>query len=114
MLNDRPAYASRICECEPVTEAEIRFSIRNEWAKTLDDLRRRTRLGTGPCQACHCTAGAAQVLGEERDLTFEQTFHEMNQFLQERWKGRYPVLKGVQVKQEQVIRSVYQAEDEWL
>jgi len=113
MLRDRPAYASRICECEPVTEAEIRYSIHNEWAKTLDDLRRRTRLGTGPCQACHCTAAAAQVLSEERNLTLERTFQEMDQFLQERWKGRYPVLTGVQVRQEQVIRSVYQAEDEW-
>ena len=42
------------------------------------------------------------------------TFEEMGRFLQERWKGRYPVLRGAQVKQEQLIRSVYQADDEWL
>lgn len=113
ILETAPAQASNICECEPVTEAEIRYSIQHEWARTLDDLRRRTRMGTGPCQACHCTAGATQILSEERSLSLEQSFHEMDQFLQERWKGRFPVLRGVQVKQEELIRAVYQAQDEW-
>src|SRR5262245_14562698 len=39
-----------ICDCEPVLEAEIRYAVRHEWARTLADLQRRTRLTLGPCQ----------------------------------------------------------------
>lgn len=112
LLAENPAYASRVCECEPVTEAELRYCIRHEWAMTLDDLRRRTRMGTGPCQASHCTLGAGQVLSLERGLTMADTAAAIGDFLQERWKGRNPVLTGLQARQEEMVRAVYMAEDE--
>ena len=50
MIKADTYLGSVICNCEAITEAELRYCIRNEWAYTIDDLRRRTRLGMGPCQ----------------------------------------------------------------
>ena len=65
MIKADPYLGSVICNCEAITEAEIRYCIRNEWAYTIDDLRRRTRLGMGPCQGMRCASTAAAILGYE-------------------------------------------------
>jgi len=107
MCREEPQYKSHVCVCEPVTEAEIRYAITREWARTLDDLRRRTRLGMGPCQGCHCTKVAAGVLVDERDEPAKRGHQEVSDFLQERWKGREPVLVGTQLRQEELLRACY-------
>ena len=98
---------SHVCTCEPVTEAEIRYSIRHEWARTLDDLRRRTRLGMGPCQGTHCTSVAAGVLADELSLSVGRIHADILDFLQSRWRGRYPTLHGTQLRQEELLRACY-------
>lgn len=107
MIKKEPHLRSFICICEPVTEAELRYVIREEWAKTLADLRRRTRLGTGPCQGMNCNYKAAAILGEELNLSIEETYQQVVEFLQERWKGKYPVLKGEQLVQEELNQALY-------
>src|SRR5690606_37005989 len=42
------AYLRVVCPCEPVLECEVRYVLREEGARTLDDVCRRTRLGLGP------------------------------------------------------------------
>jgi glycerol-3-phosphate dehydrogenase len=104
---EEPQSKSHVCVCEPVTEAEIRYAITHEWARTLDDVRRRTRLGMGPCQGCHCTKIAAGVLVDERGEPAKRGHQEVLDFLQERWKGREPVLTGAQLRQEELLRACY-------
>lgn len=106
-VKESPALKSHLCVCEPVTEAEIRWAVRHEWARTLDDLRRRTRLGFGPCQGTGCTARAAAILSEELGKGPDYAHRQVREFLQERWKGRYPVLTGQQLRQEELTRAVY-------
>jgi glycerol-3-phosphate dehydrogenase len=96
---------SIVCQCESVTEAEIRYVVRHEWARTLDDVRRRTRLGCGPCQGQRCTLTAACILGEELHLTPDKLGAVAMDFLQERWKGRYPILTGFQLAQEEINQA---------
>lgn len=96
-----------VCLCEPVTEAEVRHAVRHEWAHTLDDLRRRTRLGMGPCQGFGCTARAVAALTEESAPGTLPPQEQMRAFLQERWKGRQPVLRGLQLPQEELTRALY-------
>jgi glycerol-3-phosphate dehydrogenase len=98
---------SIICQCESVTEAEIRHAVRHEWARTLDDVRRRTRLGAGPCQGCRCTLTAACILAEELHLSSDDLTGVAKAFLQERWKGKLPVLSGLQLAQEEVNRAAH-------
>lgn len=104
-----PYRISHVCECEPVTEAEIRYAIRHTFARTLDDLRRRVRLGTGPCQGFHCTSIAAGILGDERSESALQTHRQVLDFLEERWKGRVACLTGAQLRQEELHRATYLA-----
>ncbi|MGC8839317.1 MAG: glycerol-3-phosphate dehydrogenase C-terminal domain-containing protein, partial [Anaerolineae bacterium] len=102
-----PGRRTYVCLCEPVTEAEVRHAVRHEWARTLDDLRRRTRLGTGPCQGFGCTARAVAALVEEGGPGLPPAREQVRAFLQERWKGRQPVLRGLQLAQEELARAFY-------
>lgn len=106
-VRQAPQRRTYLCLCEPVTEAEARHAVRREWARTLDDLRRRTRLGTGPCQGFGCTARAVAALVEEGGPNAPPARAQMQAFLQERWKGRQPVLRGRQLAQEELTRALY-------
>jgi glycerol-3-phosphate dehydrogenase len=99
--------ASVVCTCESVTEAEIRHAIRHEWGRTLDDVRRRTRLGCGPCQGQRCTLIAACILAEELHLSPDELSAVAVEFLQERWKGKAPILAGLQLAQEEINRAAH-------
>jgi glycerol-3-phosphate dehydrogenase len=81
--------------------------IRHEWARTLDDVRRRTRLGAGPCQGQRCTLAAACILGEELHLGPDELGSTAMEFIQERWKGKMPILSGPQLAQEEINRAVH-------
>ncbi len=103
-----PALKSHICLCEPVIEAEIRYCVRQQWVRTLNDLRKRTRLGTGPCQGMGCTLKAAAILADELGADLSYARRQVEEFLQERWSGRRPVLGGMQLAQEELARAYYQ------
>jgi glycerol-3-phosphate dehydrogenase len=107
IVRENPPTGSHVCVCEPVTEAEIRYCVRHEWVRTLDDLRRRTRLGMGPCQGCHCTRVAQSVLTDELQQTAERGHADVLDFLQSRWRGRVPGLTGTQLRQEELQRAIY-------
>ena len=96
-----------MCTCEPVIEAEIRYAIRNEFPHSLNDLRRRLRLGTGPCQGTFCTFKAAAILAEELELNGEDYQLEIMDFLAERWKGKRPPMRGEQLAQEELVQGIY-------
>ena len=104
---ENPEWKSTICKCEPVIEAEIRYSIRNEFPQTLNDLRRRVRLGTGPCQGTSCTFKAAMILADELELNGEQFQLEILDFLAERWKGKRPPIRGIGLAQEELSQGMY-------
>lgn len=102
-----PEWKTSVCTCEPVIEAEIRFVIRTEFPYSLNDLRRRLRLGTGQCQGAFCTFKAASILAEELDLNGEDYQLEIMDFLSERWKGKRPPMRGEQLAQEELVQGIY-------
>ncbi len=99
------SYLSRVCECECVTEAELRFSVQKLFARTIDDLRRRTRLGMGPCQGLTCGPRAAALLADELDLDPAQADRLLREFVLQRRKGRMAVIDRGAAAQEELIRS---------
>ncbi|MCF2136182.1 MAG: FAD-dependent oxidoreductase [Candidatus Thorarchaeota archaeon] len=107
LTREQPSWKTTICTCEPVTEAEIRYTIRNEFPQTMNDLRRRLRIGTGPCQGTFCTFKAAAILAEELGLEGKQYHEEIIQFLAERWKGKRPPMRGEQLAQEELAQGIY-------
>jgi glycerol-3-phosphate dehydrogenase len=95
-----------ICECELVTRAKLEQAIRHTGSADLDDIRRRLRLGMGPCQGGFCIYRAAGIVHELAGLGAEQADAAILTFLQERWKGVWPVLYGDQLRQMRL--------DEWI
>ena len=56
--------ADLICECEMLTRGSLERFLDRRWPCSLDDVRRGTRLGMGPCQGGFCTFRAAGVVAE--------------------------------------------------
>lgn len=104
---ERPAMGNLICQCEPVLECEIRHAVRHEWARTLGDLRRRTRFSIGPCEGTRCFMMGAQILGEELGWSAKETFEQLKAFMTKSWKGRAPILDGVSLQQEELCSATY-------
>jgi glycerol-3-phosphate dehydrogenase len=56
--------AALICECEFVTRRALDRFLAERWPCSLDDVRRGTRLGMGPCQGAFCTFRAAGIVAD--------------------------------------------------
>lgn len=107
LTKEHPEWKTTICTCEPVIEAELRYTIREEFPQTLNDLRRRLRLGTGPCQGTFCTYKAAAILADELDLAGDDFLVDILDFRAERWKGIRPSMRGEQLAQEELGQGMY-------
>ena len=69
LIKKEPAYGNIICRCEMVTEGEIVESIRRPLgARSLDGVKRRTRAGSGRCQAGFCSPRTMEILHRELGL----------------------------------------------
>ncbi len=100
-------YGELVCECELVTRREVEQAVIQAEANTLDDIRRDTRLGMGPCQGAFCSMRAAGILHTLRHPPVEQTIQSLRDFLQERWKGDVPILAGEQLHQARFNELIY-------
>lgn len=88
LMLDEPRTRAVVDPCEPVTDAELRYCLRHERVRTLDDLKRRCRLGIGADGGARCTARAAQIFCEENDLGVADVPEVARDFLQMRWQDR--------------------------
>ncbi|MFW6079027.1 MAG: glycerol-3-phosphate dehydrogenase/oxidase [Gemmatimonadota bacterium] len=102
-----PDDLAPVCRSEAVTPAEIRWVVETEGCRTLEDLRRHTRLGLGPCGGQDCAAPAALLMGELLDWPPERVAAERDAFLARAWTARRPVLRGATLAQEEIARAVH-------
>lgn len=63
-IEEKRLQGDLICECELVTRPMLENAAQRNPTLTLDDLRRDTRLGMGPCQGGFCTYRAVGILHE--------------------------------------------------
>lgn len=89
-----------VCECENVTEEEIRYAVDNLEARDFTMLRRRTRLGMGTCQGQFCARRASGFLPDA----------DLKDFVRERWKGIVPVAWGDALREAQLTQWIYRDE----
>jgi glycerol-3-phosphate dehydrogenase len=89
-----------ICQCEQVLAVEVRHALRAEWARSLGDIMRRTRLGTGPCGGVGCAFQAAQMLARHLGRSPQWAAEQAYGFLNQRFRSRSPALRGFQVRSE--------------
>lgn len=101
-----PDELAPVCRAEGVTTAEIRYAVEVEGCRTLEDLRRHTHVGAGPCDGADCVAPAAHTIAELLDWPPNRTRAEIAAFRDARWAGRRPVLSGATLAAEEVLRGL--------
>jgi glycerol-3-phosphate dehydrogenase len=91
---DGGGNAELICECEMVTRARLTHALDERGDSSLDDLRRTTRLGMGPCQGAFCTPRAAAMVDARRPGAANAALRD---FVAERFGGTRPIAWGDQL-----------------
>lgn len=91
-----------------VPRDKLEQAITRRAAGSLDDIRRALRLGMGPCQGGFCIYRAAGIMHGLDDMSAEDADGALLHFLQERWKGIWPVLYGDQLRQARLDDWIFQ------
>jgi len=107
--------AALICECEFVTRPMLNAFLDEHWPCSIDDLRRGTRLGMGPCQGGYCTFRAAGLVAERgahgaaaaAQPVAEQADEAIVSYLRERFKGTRPIAAGRQLQELWMVLGMY-------
>lgn len=96
-----------VCECELVRPEDADPWFDDPAVRQLEDIRRRTRAGMGPCQAAVCAYRLAGRLVTRRHQTGPAATRAMADFLESRWRGARHVLWGSQLRQAQVTSAIH-------
>ncbi len=99
-MQRKPRERALVCDCEPVSEAEVRHSVLEEMARTVDDVSRRTRLGLGACGGMRCAARCGQIVAEELRLAPREGLSQARRFLERQAKMRVVAMGPDQARQE--------------
>ena len=108
--------ADLICECELVTTEALERFLDENWPCSIDDVRRGTRLGMGPCQGGFCTFRAVGMVANRAATGDARVVPEglgggtgadiaaiadraLADFLRERHKGTRPIAYGRQLQE---------------
>ena len=97
-----------ICECELIGRGRLEEAMRNSGTANLDDIRRRLRLGMGPCQGGFCIYRATGIEHAIERLDGAEASASLLSFLRERWKGVWPILYGDQLRQARLDDWIFQ------
>lgn len=108
IAQDNEFENSLVCECEEVTVGEIKHVVEKLHVRSLTQLRRRTRVGMGTCQGELCALRAAGVLCNACHLNVDETRADLANFIDERWKGMYPIAWDAALNEAQLTAYIYQ------
>ena len=86
-----------VCECEAITKTDIEELMKKENLSDFHDIRRRIRVGFGPCQGTFCNSRLAEIVASQnKDIDIKKSI--LN-FWSERLKGSIRTSYGDQAKQ---------------
>ncbi|MEA2268439.1 MAG: glycerol-3-phosphate dehydrogenase [Solirubrobacteraceae bacterium] len=97
-----------VCECELIPRSRLEEALRRRETTNLDDIRRSLRLGMGPCQGGFCIYRATGIMHSVEQLDAARANAALRDFLQERWKGVWPILYGDQLRQARLDDWIFQ------
>lgn len=106
-LERNPEKGIILCECEDVSSAEVEEAASWENTKNLDDLRRKTRVGMGTCQGLYCSFRSLGAAWESLRKKPEHPLQQLNNFLENRYKGQKSLLWESQIKECELTLGVY-------
>jgi len=97
---------SLVCECEEVTVGEVKNAFQTLHVATFDDLRRRTRMGMGPCQSMLCSCRVAELAVRNFDGD-RDVVSELRRWLSERWRGVRPIAWNEGLREVELTQWLY-------
>lgn len=80
-----------ICRCQGVLDCEIRYVIKEEFCRDLDDIMRRTGAGWGACQGLRCAKHMAKILMEELEADKRYIKSALERFIRGRIRALEPI-----------------------
>lgn len=98
-------YLEPVCECELVKRSDIRNLIENHNVTRLHDMRRRLRVGFGPCQGTYCGSRVASMIAHHHPGYCGK--NDLKNFWAERLKGIMHTAWGDQARQALLSDVVY-------
>ena len=99
--------AEIICDCELITRGELEEMLKGIPSKSLKGILHRTRLAKGTCQGAFCGYRLLGILHAMGKMDEVNSNTHLKEFLEERWKGIRPVLRGDQVREHEFIEEIY-------
>ena len=77
-----PTAGTQLCKLHPHLKAEVRHTIRNEHAQTLEDWYcRRTSIAYGICRGRHCVEETAQIFAKELNWNVDDCKRNIEKWL---------------------------------
>ena len=106
--------ADLVCECELVTRETVDVFLHEHPDCSIDDIRRGTRLGMGPCQGAFCAFRMAGILAQDTGVTdpaglAARAERAILGFLAERFRGITPIAAGFQLQEMWMTAGIYAA-----
>jgi glycerol-3-phosphate dehydrogenase len=124
--------ANLLCECELVSRKMVDAYLDRHWPCDIDDVRRGSRVGMGPCQGAFCMFRVAGLLAERLDARTAATGQPvpgalavdgyspgtpahhaaiadraLTGFFRERFKGTRPIAEGRQLQELMMTNGIY-------
>jgi len=109
-MRRNPREAAVVCACEPVTEAEVRYTVAHELADSVEDVSRRTRLGLGACGGVRCVARCGRIVAEMRERSPRDGLRSARDFLAIQALRRRSAVGPDQARQEALAIAALRAE----
>jgi glycerol-3-phosphate dehydrogenase len=108
-IKAEPREAAVVCPCEPVLEAEVRYVVENELARTVEDVSRRTRLGLGACGGMRCAARCGSIVAEMTARSPSAGRGMALDFLESAARRRLAIVGADQARQEALLLATVRA-----
>ncbi|MBI5531417.1 MAG: FAD-dependent oxidoreductase [Deltaproteobacteria bacterium] len=110
LMLQHPVRRAMVCLCEAVSDAEIRYVVRSEFARSVDDVARRTRLGAGPCGGMRCALRCGAIVAEELGLDPRHGVDQARAFALRTARSRAVALGPLQARQEALAIAAFRAQ----
>jgi glycerol-3-phosphate dehydrogenase len=105
-IEEDHAYGELLCECELVTRKRVMEAV-DAGVDELEDLRRKMRIGYGPCQGGFCVWRTAAMIVERGRGNQDDQLEGLERFLEERWRGQHTTIWGDQARQLLLNQAIY-------
>lgn len=107
LVFEDPRLRGVVCECREIIGGELKYAIEEEGAKNLEDLMRRTSLGTGACGGVRCAQKAAQFIGDYLGWDYKRIDEEVISFIRSRWKRRKIIAITLPQIKRELLNQIY-------